>query len=185
MFARHVLESQQSPHAAAPLPRGAGCWKLAAGRALSLHPRERSVVEVVDGRVWLTLRGAPGAGQPGRAADVVLQAGDRLTLVAGQHAVLEAWSPAGASGGAAFDWLLEPEPEAAPAAGWHSSTAHRAQWEGSVVQPLRDLGRALGQGGRAVGWAGAQALGATGRLAAGLARFALFWIATPRQRRPV
>lgn len=184
MSASHVLESQQSLHAAAPLPRGAGCWKLAAGRALSLHPLERGVVEVVDGRVWLTLRAAPGAGQPGRAADVVLRAGDRLAIAAGQHAVLEAWSPAGAPGGAAFDWWAEPEAEAAPAAGWRSA-ALRAQWEGSVVQPLRDLGRALGQGGRAVGWAGAQALGATGRLVAGLARFALFWIATPRQRRPV
>ena len=184
MSASHVLESQQSLHAADLRPRGAGCWKLAAGRALSLHPLERGVVEVVDGRVWLTLRAAPGAGQPGRAADVVLQAGDRLAIAAGQHAVLEAWSPVEAPVGAAFDWWAEPEAEAAPAAGWRSA-ALRAQWEGSVVQPLRDLGRALGQGGRAVGWAGAQALGATGRLVAGLARFALFWIATPRQRRPV
>ncbi|NUN59827.1 MAG: hypothetical protein HUU13_01740, partial [Burkholderiaceae bacterium] len=41
---------------AAPTPGRAlaGHWKLPAGRVLSLYPRERSVLEITLGRVWLT-----------------------------------------------------------------------------------------------------------------------------------
>ena len=53
-----------------------------------------------------------------------------------------------------------------------------------MVQPLRDLVQALAQGGRAVGLAGAQALGAGGRLVLGIARFALIRIAAPRESKP-
>ena len=44
--------------------------------------------------------------------------------------------------------------------------------------------QALAQGGRAVGLAGAQALGAGGRLVLGIARFALIRIAAPRESKP-
>ena len=157
MPARNVLESQQSVQAALAGRPAAGCWKLAPGRALSLHPRKRSVLEIAQGRVWLTLSGAS-------PADHVLQAGDRIAIAAGQHVVMEAWSPAGmAAEGVAFDW--DRAPALAP-------VRSAAEWECGVVQPLRDLGQA-----------GGQALGAGGRLALGIARFALFWIAAPRERK--
>lgn len=170
MSARNVLESQQSVHAAtAGRRRAAGCWKLTAGQALSLHPRTPGVLEIAQGRVWLTVRSMPGAGQPAAEADQVLQAGERIALAAGQHVVIEAWAPRGAAPeGVAFEWQASARP--------------RAEWECSVAQPLRELLQALGEGGRAVGQAGAQVLGAAGRLALGMARFALFRIAGQRQR---
>lgn len=192
MFARNVLESQQSVQAAVAGRSAAGCWKLTPGRALSLHPRERSVLEIAQGRVWLTLSGILPVrlstdlpeDLPLGAADLLLQAGDRLDIAAGQHVVMEVWSPAGSPGEeVAFHW------HGAPAAVPAHAQAPRvlrpgAEWECGVVQPLRDLVQALAQGGRAVGLAGAQALGAGGRLVLGIARFALIRIAAPRESKP-
>ena len=175
MSARNVLESQQSVQAAVAGRSAAGCWKLTPGRALSLHPRERSVLEIAQGRVWLTLSGAS-------PADHVLQAGDRIAIAAGQHVVMEAWTPAGLPGeDVAFHWLGAPAPVPAQA---QRALRPGAEWECGVVQPLRDLVQALAQGGRAVGLAGAQALGAGGRLVLGIARFALIRIAAPRESKP-
>lgn len=179
MSARNVLESQQSVQAAVAGRPAAGCWKLTPGRALSLHPRERSLLEIAQGRVWLTLAGASPADLPGAVADHVLQAGDRLAVAPGQHVVMEAWSPAGAPAeGVAFHWTAE-----ATASG-RRTLRPGTEWECGVVLPLRDLLQALAQGGRAVGLAGTQVLSAGGRLAFGIARFALFRIAAPRERRP-
>lgn len=194
MSARNVLESQQSVQAAVAGRSAAGCWKLTTGRALSLHPRERSVLEIAQGRVWLTLSGTlprhlpadlpadlPTDGAFG-AADHLLQAGDRLDIAAGQHVVMEVWTPAGLPGeDVAFHWHGAPAP--VPAQG-RCALRPGAEWECGVVQPLRDLVQALAQGGRAVGLAGAQALGAGGRLVLGIARFALIRIAAPRQSKP-
>ena len=173
MSARNVLESQQSVQAAVAGRTAAGCWKLAPGRALSLHPRERSVLAIAQGRVWLTLSGAS-------PADHVLQAGDRIAIAAGQHVVMEAWSGSGCAESVAFRWDVL----AAPALAQPASQAAR-DWECGVVQPLRDLGQALGQGGRALGTALAGVAGAGGRFAAGLARFVLLRIAAPLKRRSV
>ena len=181
MSARNVLESQQSVHAAAAGRRpAAGCWKLATGRALSLHPREPGVLEIAQGRVWLTVRGAPSASRPAAEADRVLCAGDRIAIAAGQHVVIEAWTPPGARlDSVAFGWTV-----AAAGAAQQRAFRPRADWECSVAQPLRELVQALGQGARAVGQAGTQVLGAAGRLLLGVARFALFRIAAPRERTP-
>ena len=194
MSARNVLESQQSVQAAVAGRSAAGCWKLTPGRALSLHPRERSVLEIAQGRVWLTLSGTLPRRQPADmpadlpadwvfgVADHLLQAGDRLDIAAGQHVVMEAWTPAGLPGeDVAFHWLGAPAPVPAQA---QRAMRPGAEWECGVVQPLRDLVQALAQGGRAVGLAGAQALGAGGRLVLGIARFALIRIAAPRESKP-
>lgn len=189
MSARNVLESQQSVQAAVAGRPAAGCWKLAPGRALSLHPREHGVLEVAQGRVWLTLSGASPtplpadlpADLPRGVADHLLQAGDRLAIAAGQHVVMEAWNPAGLpDGGVAFHWTGAPIPVPVSVQGQYA-VRPGAEWECGVVQPLRDLVQALAQGGRAVGQAGAQALGAGGRLALGIGRFALIRIAAPRE----
>ncbi|CAN7599325.1 DUF2917 domain-containing protein [Acidovorax sp. Leaf78] len=185
MSARNVLESQQSAHAPSAGRPAAGCWKLNPGRALSLHPREHGVLAIAQGRAWVTLRGASLAGLPVDLppdlpmclADHVLQAGERLVVAPGQHVVMEAWSPAGTPPEAvAFEWAAQPVAQA------QRLLRPGAEWECSVALPLRDLMQALGQGGRAVGQAGVQVLGAGSRLAVGIARFALFRIAAPRAR---
>lgn len=61
MAASNVLKSQQSAPAAEHKSMATGCWPLAPGRALSLHPRQASVLEVVRGRVWLTISATPRA----------------------------------------------------------------------------------------------------------------------------
>ena len=55
----------------------------------------------------------------------------------------------------------------------------RADWEAGVVLPLRDLVHALVQGGRVVGMAAGQVLGAAGRLAIGFGRFVWLRMAPP------
>jgi len=186
MSARNVLESQQSVQALTAGRPAAGCWKLNPGRALSLHPREHGVLAIAQGRVWVTLRGPSLAGLPADLrsdlpmclADYVLHAGERLVVAPGQHVVMEAWSPSGTPPEAvAFEWVAQPA--AAQAQGL---LRPGVEWECSVALPLRDLMQALGQGGRAVGQAGVQVLGAGSRLAIGIARFALFRIAAPRAR---
>ena len=63
-----------------------------------------------------------------------------------------------------------------------AASADARDWEHGVAQPLRDLGRALGQLGRALGTAVAEVVHAGGRCAAGLARFALYRAMPRRQR---
>lgn len=178
MSPRNVLESQQSVHAALAGRRAAGCWKLATGRALSLRPHTHGVLQIAQGQVWLTLSGSL-ADLPGAAVDHVLQAGEQLTIAPGQHVVMEAWNPRGNAEAVAFRW--DSVVALAPA---RSTSLVACDWECGVVQPLRDLVQALGQGGRALGAALADVTGAGGRFAAGLARFALHRIAAPLQRKP-
>jgi hypothetical protein len=182
----NVLNSQQSAHAVQAGRAAAGAWKLATGRALSLHPRQRSVLEITQGRVWLTvvpasrwLHHTSGAA----VQDQVLHAGERMVLPPGVHAVMEVWNPLHAldeATGAAFRWDRAPAPVRASA----PVACATRDWECGVVQPLRDLARALGQGGRAVGTAAINAADAAARFAAGLARFALHRIAAPIPRTP-
>lgn len=162
-----------SAHSAEPLPdlpaspaaAPAGRSKLAAGGALSLHPRTDGVLEIAWGRAWITLGGEPPA------TDHVLQSGETLELSAGQHVVLESWPSADDPRGTVlFDWRV-----ARPAQALAARPA--ADWEGAIAQPLRDLRQAVAQGGRAVGAAAAAAAGAAGRLALGAARLAVGRIA--------
>ena len=179
MSSRNVLKLQQSVQASQAVCAAAGGWKLAAGEAVTLRAHTPGVLEIAQGRVWLTLGGSL-ANLPGTAADHVLQAGERLAVAPGQHVVMEAWNPQGSAEAVAFRW----DALTASALTRPASQAAR-DWECGVVQPLRDLGQALGQGGRALGTALAGVAGAGGRFAAGLARFALLRIAAPLQRRTV
>ena len=111
MSARNVLESQQS---AVPTEVGRtapGYWQLAAGRALSLRPRDRSVLEIAQGRVWLTHNGVSATDPPGAVADHVLCAGDGLTIAAGAHVAIEPWTLPGAPEAlaVAFRWGIAPD----------------------------------------------------------------------------
>jgi hypothetical protein len=115
------------PHQSAA-PALPGTWKLGAGRAITLCPREGGVVRVAHGRLWATLDG-PHRGALNALGDLVLETGDQLRLRPGQRLVVEAWS---ASGPAYFTW--DPVPVAAP-----RPVVNLAQ----VVQPLTDLRLAL------------------------------------------
>jgi hypothetical protein len=124
-----------------------GTWKLAAGRAVTLEPREPGVLKVAHGQLWVTLEG-PHAGRLNESGDHFLGVGDHMRLQPGQRAVVEPWV---GQCPAYFSW------DPAPAA-----QSVRRLNAVDVLQPLADLRLALVFGGHAVA-----------RLASGLA--ALGW----------
>jgi hypothetical protein len=148
MTAHTTLFTQQSQTAPA-LP---GTWKLGAGRAVTLQPREDGFVRIAHGRVWATFDG-PHANNQG---DHFLCAGELLAVRAGQRAVIESYGTA-SDAPAYFAW--EPVRGAAPAL---------TRWHAAVLQPVADLRLALGSAGFALG----SAFAAVGRLALGVAGFA-------------
>jgi hypothetical protein len=95
---------------------------LAAGKALSLRTRRATALVVVQGRVWATVDGQP--------VDHVLEAGDQLTLCAGQRVVVEAWGYPGLTGAgadASVAWV-------APA-----QCVRKASYAGRLVAALRGV----------------------------------------------
>jgi hypothetical protein len=142
MDSRFTPATQQSPNA----PQLPGTWKLAAGRAITLAPREAGVLRVAHGRVWATFDG-PHAGPRNNLGDHILGAGERLLLRADQRLVIEGWmgeSPA------FFSWDPAPAPEAVTSPEWSR-----------VVQPLADLRLALAMAAAAA-WRLAGAIAALG-----------------------
>ncbi len=132
--------------AAATQCKPVGCWKIAAGRAVTLRPAAAGVLRIAHGRVWATLDGPHAR----RAGDLFLDAGASLRLQAGQQVVIE---PCGAAGqtDAAFGWL--------------PALASRAtRWPAAVAQPASDLRLALVSAGFAL----RGAAGAVVRLAGGV-----------------
>ena len=142
-------QTQQSS-AAPALP---GTWKLAAGRAITLEPREPGVLKVAHGQLWATYDG-PHGGALNESGDHFVGVGGQLRLYAGQRLVVEAWND---SAPAYFSWDPLPEPV-------------RAARMVRLVQPLADLRLALALGA-----------GALGRLLAGVAGLAADLVA-PRGR---
>jgi hypothetical protein len=147
------------PQATALTPRCAeptlpGTWKLAAGRAITLEPREAGDLTVAHGRLWATFEG-PHGGRLNESGDHFFGAGERVRVVPGQRMVVEAWNEGCP---AYFSW--EPAPVAVPV----RPTLAEA------MQPLSDLRLALVFGGHAVA-----------RLASGLAHMAWHSAAAPRQ----
>lgn len=130
-----------------------GCWKLGAGQALALNPRQDAVLKVAHGRMWVTLGHAPtGAGD--ESGDVFLAVGEQITIEAGTSAVIEA---SGSESGAPVYFSWDPMPAVV-----RSTVRPALQWQVGVVQPLADLRQA-----------GSLAATAMVRLAAGLVRLAL------------
>jgi DUF2917 family protein len=118
MTSQTLTQTQQSP-AAPALP---GTWKLAAGRAITLHPRESGVLRVAHGQLWVTFDG-PHAGPPNDLGDHFVGVGEQLRLRPGQRLVAEAWN---GEAPAYFSW--DPLP-------FRSESPRFA----AVVQPLADL----------------------------------------------
>jgi uncharacterized cupin superfamily protein len=78
-----------------------GTWKLAPGRAMTLHPHENGLLRVVSGRVWVTCDG-PHEGALNNLGDHILDAGAQMRLRAGKRWVVEAWTGAAP---AHFNWV--------------------------------------------------------------------------------
>lgn len=131
-------------------------WRLPAGRALSLRPRQAGLLQICQGQIWATLDG-PHARREG---DLFLAAGERLTVAAGQHLVIEPHDRPG-DAPAWFSWTPE-EPARAARPG-------ATRWQRDVHQPVSDLRLALGGAALALRGAAAALL----RLAAGVSGLAL------------
>ena len=74
----------------------AGSWVLPAGRAITLDVTDASALAITQGRVWATFDG-PHQGPANDLGDVILNAGERLPLHAGQRVVIEPWSAGGSA----------------------------------------------------------------------------------------
>ena len=160
MAAQMLTQTQQSLSSAA-LP---GTWKLGAGRAITLAPREDAVLRVAHGRVWLTFEGQHG-NAPADSGDHFLDVGQQVTVQAGQRVVLESMSPQ-RSAPAYFNWEPLPALVAQP-------LRATSRWHMAVIQPLADLRLAALMGLGAVGRLVAGVFGLAGDLALGRDRTAL------------
>lgn len=132
----------------------AGTWRLGACRALTLCPRQRSVLTVARGGLWLTV-----SGKGASAADHVLRPGDAFVVQAGQKAVLERWDP---REDVSFGW------DAAASLRTAMQAEAGDEWRHTVAQPWADL-RCRVRAGRQAAWGAGLA---SARLAWGLLRFA-------------
>lgn len=128
-----ALENLRQPHQSATAL--AGTWKLGAGRAITLEPREAGLLRIAHGSVWATGDG-PHGGALNDQGDRFLQMGDQLRLRRGERLVIESFD---GDGPAYFSWdplpQVEPQPVAAAA----------------LLQPLEDLRLAAGLGAAAAG----------------------------------
>lgn len=123
-------------HASKQIPAQAvGCFKLVAGRAISLLPQAPGELRIAHGRVWVTL-GSAEDGVTVRAGDYFLSAGDLLQLKPGQQVVMEVYSNSAAED-VYFSW----EPDAAACRALLSRRTQHAE----VRQSLLDLEQALHQ----------------------------------------
>lgn len=93
----------------------AECWKLDAGHATTLQPRQSGVLRVTQGRIWATVDG-PHAGHTSVQGDHILQVGEQFTLQPGQRMVVE---PLDAGSPVYFVWepLVQGRPARAPRRG--------------------------------------------------------------------
>lgn len=118
-------------------------WRLDARRAMTLRPHVPSRLQITQGRAWVTL-GTPHQGAGNESGDLMLTAGESLSVPAGARLVMEPWQPASA-GPVRFDWFAEPETRTVEQPG---------RFGREVVTPMHELAVALGQ----AGWAFARLL---------------------------
>lgn len=121
----------------------AGCWRLDAGRALSLTPSSAGVLRIAEGRVWITMDMLRGDLQA--AGDLFLVPGRGLVVQAGQRVVLES-ADVDRAAAAHFSWDPLPSTQAQAV----RPVPRAGRWQQAVAHPLRDLGLALGQAGHAL-----------------------------------
>ena len=159
-----VLDASHTAHTAHPLQAfglraqgagPAGSWKLRCGHAVTLRAASAAVLRINHGRVWATVDG-PHAGPANNQGDLVLKAGDRLTLKAGQRVVIETWKSGAASANEAVYFSWDPALDAAALPSRLPSGLQQRAPAGSRIQvavlyPLRDFGAALRLAAQAFG----------------------------------
>lgn len=111
--------------------RPAGAWRLHPGHAMSLRPKETSVLRIHRGPVWVTL-GEPGALSPQASGDRFLKDGESMVVPAGARLVMEPLSRRESDGPVCFDWS-----GAAP--------VQDSRFGREVRAPLREAAAAFGQ----------------------------------------
>ena len=156
MTLQTALEASQPCTQSAAI-ESAGNWKLDGGRAITLRSKDEGVLRVAQGRVWATIDG-PHIGPANDSGDFFLDAGESLTLPAGQRVVIESWN-ACANETAYFSW--DPTVSAK-----QMDQQADSRWQLGVAYPLRDFGVAL-----------VMAAHALGRLAWGIAGYGEFLVA--------
>lgn len=115
-------------------------WRLAPGQVISLLPKTSGRLSVRDGLAWITMTGDDPcpATQPG---DHFLAASQSLAVRAGCHLVLEATArPGEPVKGLVFEWSESADLHSA------SDAVARPGWRVQVLEPAKDLLRALGDG---------------------------------------
>lgn len=168
MFHENVLNLHQSRSVAAPAPAFGitGSWKLLAGRAITLRPREPGQLRATHGGIWLTGGSVSG--------DHFIGHGQGFALRAGEEVVIEPWNPGQRAASSYFSW----EPQAA--AQMSASSRRQQALEADLHGLLDDLRAAVG-GLRAPL---ALALAAALRLARGVAVAGFAVVAGGLGRRP-
>ena len=137
----------------------AGSWKLAGGSAVTLHDVHAAVLRITHGRVWATVDG-PHCGPANNLGDLVLNAGERLTVQAGQRVVIEPWGSSASGASRAneavyFSWDPALDSSAVPLQGrGHRPAQAGSRMQVAVVYPLRDVGLALKDGSPRLGTTG-------------------------------
>jgi hypothetical protein len=122
-----------------------GCFRLSAGRAMSLLPQVSGELRVAHGQVWVTL-GTAAEDASAQGGDHFMSVGDLLQLMPGQQVVMEVYST-GAAGPAQQPAYFSWEPDAAQC----RVVLSRRTQHTEVRQSLADLGQALHQVGSALG----------------------------------
>ncbi len=139
MASNTVLNLQQSPVA----DRLAGAWKLVPEHAVTLNPGQAGVLRVTQGRAWVTLDG-PHQGPANDWGDIVLQCGQQITLLPGQHVVMEPYGDA-VNQSTYFSWEPASDVQAVP-------STEVAGLGHSLLHPWVLLGRFLSSVVAAAGW---------------------------------
>jgi hypothetical protein len=133
-----LMSHPQSPLSRLALEAASqGLWTVSPARALSLRPRRAGVLCIAHGAAWVTRSGPhPGTAEGGPQGDLLLQAGERLALRAGDALVLEPVATPG-------------QPAATLAFDWREASADALLWREAVGRPAHELGRALAEAAHA------------------------------------
>lgn len=136
-------ERPLSPHALAAASHG--IETLAPTQARTLLADRAVVVRIARGAAWATRRGPhAGTAEGGPQGDLLLEAGARLRLEAGESLVLEPIGVHGlAAGRLAFDWCADEGGATAP-----MDTAHAVARlaRGALIRALQHLPRRTTRG---------------------------------------